>query len=104
MTDTRPDPATGAGNIAVHARIEGRVQGVWYRAWTVEEARKRDLTGWVRNRPDGSVEAVFCGPVDVVQSMIDACHDGPPHARVDRIHEEPALEDGFTGFEKRPTG
>ncbi|WP_033067147.1 acylphosphatase [Thalassospira australica] len=103
MTDTSPDPSTGAGNISVHARIEGRVQGVWYRAWTVEEARKRDLTGWVRNRSDGSVEAVFCGPVKVVQSMIDACHEGPTHARVDRIHEEPALEDGFASFEKRPT-
>jgi acylphosphatase len=103
MTDTSPDPATGSGNISVHARIEGRVQGVWYRAWTVEEARKRDLTGWVRNRADGTVEAVFCGPVKTVQSMIIACHDGPTHARVDRIHEEPALEDGFTSFEKRPT-
>jgi len=103
MTDTSPDPSTGDGNIAVHARIEGQVQGVWYRAWTVEEARKRDLTGWVRNRNDGSVEAVFCGPAKVVQSMITACHDGPTHARVDRIHEEPALEDGFATFEKRPT-
>ncbi|BDW89622.1 acylphosphatase [Thalassospira tepidiphila] len=103
MTDTSPDPSTGDGNIAVHARIEGRVQGVWYRAWTVEEARKRDLTGWVRNRNDGSVEAVFCGPAKVVQSMITACHEGPTHARVDRIHEEPALEDGFATFEKRPT-
>ncbi len=103
MTDTSPDPSTGAGNIAVHARIEGRVQGVWYRAWTVEQARKRDLTGWVRNRNDGTVEAVFCGPVKVVQSMIDACHEGPTHARVDRIHEEPALEDGYTSFEKHPT-
>ncbi|WP_417836151.1 acylphosphatase [Thalassospira tepidiphila] len=103
MTDTSPDPSTGDGNIAVHARIEGRVQGVWYRAWTVEQARKRDLTGWVRNRKDGSVEAVFCGPAKVVQSMIQACHEGPTHARVDRIHEEPALEDGFTSFEKRAT-
>ncbi len=103
MTDTTPDPLTGTGNIAIRARIEGRVQGVWYRAWTVEQARKRDLTGWVRNRRDGSVEAVFCGPVKVVQSMIAVCYQGPTHARVDRIHEEPALEDGFTSFEKRPT-
>ncbi|WP_417829050.1 acylphosphatase [Thalassospira sp.] len=103
MTDTTPDPLTGTGNIAIRARIEGRVQGVWYRAWTVEQARKRDLTGWVRNRRDGSVEAVFCGPVKVVQSMIAVCYEGPTHARVDRIHEEPALEDGFTSFEKRPT-
>ena len=103
MTDTRPDPQTGSGNIAVHARIEGRVQGVWYRAWTVEQATKRGLTGWVRNCTDGTVEAVFCGPVDVVTSMIAACHDGPTHARVDRIHEEAGLEDGFPSFAKRHT-
>ncbi|MEQ8390506.1 MAG: acylphosphatase [Thalassospira sp.] len=103
MTDTRPDPATGSGNISVQVRIEGKVQGVWYRAWTVEQATKRGLTGWVRNRTDHTVEAVFCGPVEVVQSMVVACHEGPLHARVDRIHEEPGLEDGFTSFEKRPT-
>ncbi len=103
MTTTEPDPQTGTGNISVHARIEGRVQGVWYRAWTVEEARKRDLTGWVRNRADGTVEALFCGPVAGVQSMIAACHEGPMHANVTRVHEEPVLEDGFTTFEKRPT-
>jgi len=105
MTDARPDPATDSGNISVHVRIEGRVQGVWYRAWTVEQATKRHLTGWVRNRADGSVEAVFCGPADAVRSMITACNDGPTFARVDRIVEEPApaLEDGFNGFEKRPT-
>ena len=103
MTTTEPDPKTGTGNISVHARIEGQVQGVWYRAWTVEEAQKRGLTGWVRNRKDGTVEAVFCGPVPAVQSMIAACHDGPSRADVTRVHEEPGLEDGFEVFEKRPS-
>ena len=49
---------------AVNAVISGKVQGVWYRAWTVEQARKRGLAGWVRNRNDGTVEAVFAGPAE----------------------------------------
>ncbi|MDP2698476.1 MAG: acylphosphatase [Thalassospira sp.] len=90
--------------MAVHVRIEGKVQGVWFRAWTVEQAQKHGLGGWVRNRSDGSVEAVFCGPVDCVQSMITACHDGPPLAKVLRVHQESTADDGaFAGFEKRPT-
>ncbi|MEQ5774812.1 MULTISPECIES: acylphosphatase [unclassified Thalassospira] len=104
MSQTDPDPITGTGDIAVLVRIEGRVQGVWYRAWTVEQARKRGLTGWVRNRRDGTVEAVFCGAPSVVQSMLNAAQQGPENARVDRIHEEavPIVED-LSGFEKRST-
>lgn len=103
MSQTDPDPKTGTGDIAVHVRIEGKVQGVWYRAWTVEQATKRGLTGWVRNRRDGTVEAVFCGAPETVQAMIAACHDGPPHASVTRVHDEPTHEDGTSGFQKLPT-
>ena len=69
----------------VNVRITGRVQGVWYRGWTQEEAIKRQLDGWVRNRQDGSVEAVFSGSSNQVAEMIEACHVGPPMARVDDI-------------------
>ena len=90
--------------IAVRVEIRGRVQGVWYRGWTVDAATKRGLRGWVRNRPDGSVEAVFIGPGDKVEAMIDACREGPPAARVDSVQRFPVEDDGAQGFEQRPTG
>jgi acylphosphatase len=62
--------------------VTGRVQGVSYRAWTQSEARVRGLAGWVRNRADGSVEAVFSGPSDVVGEMVALCRSGPAGARV----------------------
>ena len=62
--------------------ITGRVQGVSYRAWTQSEARARNLVGTVRNRDDGSVEAVFSGPSEVVAQMETLCWSGPPGARV----------------------
>ncbi|QEE42803.1 MULTISPECIES: acylphosphatase [unclassified Methylobacterium] len=65
--------------------VKGRVQGVSYRAWTQAEARALDLTGFVRNRADGSVEAVFCGAPDAVDRMIALCRSGPPHARVSEV-------------------
>ena len=82
--------------------VSGRVQGVWYRAWTQEQALLRDLSGWVRNRADGTVEAVFSGPDEVVSSMLDAARTGPRLARVDDIKTEPCdpPEDGFV---TRPT-
>ena len=67
----------------VRVIIRGRVQGVWYRAWTEGEARGLGLDGWVRNCADGSVEALFSGPEDTVRQMIARCHRGPPVARVD---------------------
>lgn len=69
----------------VHIRIQGRVQGVFYRQWTMSEARARGLSGWVRNRVDGSVEAVFKGETDVINDMVRACKRGSPRAFVTKV-------------------
>ena len=76
-----------AGGRCVRVRVEGRVQGVWFRAWTVQEASRRGLAGWVRNRRDGSVEAVFAGPQGQVDDMVAACRRGPPAAQVTNLTE-----------------
>jgi acylphosphatase len=73
--------------------IRGRVQGVGYRAWVEYQARGLDLQGWVRNRRDGSVEALFEGAEEVVVRMIALCQQGPPSARVDDLSEETAGAD-----------
>ena len=70
-----------------HVAIRGRVQGVGYRAWVADEADARNLEGWVRNCRDGSVEALFAGPADVVAAMIAACRRGPSLARVSAVQE-----------------
>lgn len=89
--------------IARRVHIEGQVQGVWYRGWTVEQALALGLDGWVRNRIDGSVEAVAAGPADKVEALIARCHQGPPAARVDRVtvEETPGLV--AAGFSQKPT-
>jgi acylphosphatase len=73
-----------------HVFVEGRVQGVFFRAETSQAAHKHHLTGWVRNLPDGRVEAVFEGESDDVEKMIAWCRQGPPHAVVKKtdIHRE----------------
>ena len=70
-----------------------------YRAWTVEQARALNLTGWVRNRNDGSVEAVFCGEDTKVNAMIEACRSGPVLARVDSIDATPAEDEDWDTFQ-----
>jgi acylphosphatase len=102
MRDTNTPP------IAVRARIYGRVQGVWYRGWTVATASDLGLAGWVRNRRDGSVEALFVGPPDVIETMLAQCRKGPPTARVDEVVQE--IEKGESlgeiiaaGFRQLPT-
>ena len=70
--------------------IRGRVQGVGYRAWVEHQAATIELEGWVRNRTDGSVEALFAGPADVVADMVAQCRRGPSSARVAAVVEEPA--------------
>ncbi len=68
-----------------HVVVRGRVQGVGYRAFVEDEALRVDLEGWVRNRRDGTVEAVFSGSGDVVGAMIEACRRGPPAAHVEAV-------------------
>jgi acylphosphatase len=91
-----------------HVIIRGRVQGVGYRAWTQYTAEARGLEGWVRNRRDGSVEAVFAGAPEHVRAMIGLCRNGPPGARVDAVEErdgtqaELDLRGGY-GFAQLPT-
>lgn len=79
-------------------RVQGRVQGVFFRAETSERARSLGLAGWVRNCSDGTVEAVFEGDDERVQSMVDWCWRGPPGAYVDSVDvkwEDTAAEPGF---------
>jgi len=89
--------------IAVRIEIRGRVQGVWYRGWTLDQAARRALRGWVRNRRDGSVEALFIGAKDKVEDMIEDCREGPPAARVDSVQRFLAHDDGEVGFKQLPT-
>lgn len=88
---------------AIRVRIEGRVQGVTYRAWTLREAQARGLTGWVRNRSDGSVEALFCGSLAALDDMLAACRRGPPKAWVTQVTADSADPPAKDGFEKWPT-
>lgn len=87
------------------ARIQGRVQGVGYRDACAREAKKIGITGWVRNRLDGSVEALLLGPPEPLERMVAWLHRGPPVARVDEVSVTrlappfPACD----GFERRPT-
>jgi acylphosphatase len=83
--------------------ITGRVQGVGYRVWAKREARRRALRGWVRNRSDGSVEALAIGDAAAIDAFVQACQSGPSMARVTAVRREPAVDDGTPGFEERPT-
>lgn len=89
--------------VARRLRVHGRVQGVFYRGWTVDTATALGVDGWVRNRLDGTVEAVVVGPEVEVQRLIAACHEGPPAARVDRIEVEDTPGVVARGFVQKPT-
>jgi acylphosphatase len=77
-------------DVMMQVVIRGRVQGVGYRAWTEDQARERGIAGWVRNRRDGSVEALFAGTEADVHAMIEACRQGPPGARIEALDQRPA--------------
>jgi len=84
-------------------RITGRVQGVGYRYWTEQTARRLGLDGWVRNRSDGSVEALIAGEGAAVAEMLAAFRQGPPHSRVSGVATAPADGPAETGFRTLPT-
>ena len=85
-----------------HLRIRGRVQGVGFRAYVAYKARSHSVAGWVRNRSDGSVEAVLHGEAQAVQAVVDAAHRGPRNARVTGV-EMTGGEGEYEGFEQRAT-
>ncbi|XP_022745034.1 uncharacterized protein LOC111295687 isoform X2 [Durio zibethinus] len=88
---------------SVRVVIKGRVQGVFYRNWTIENATQLGLKGWVRNRRDGSVEALFSGSPESVQEMEQRCRRGPPAAMVTGLQVFPSNDDPGTGFERKST-
>ena len=91
------------GERNVRLCVTGRVQGVGYRAWMMQQARSLGLRGWVRNRADGSVEALVVGGDDAVERMIEASRQGPLGARVTDVSLSDAEDDGSDGFSARET-
>jgi acylphosphatase len=89
--------------MATRLVIKGKVQGVFFRAWSTAQARALNLKGWVRNRTDGSVEMLIDGAATNVAQMITLCHQGPPTAKVERVETHSTSEEAPDGFEKRPT-
>ena len=84
--------------------VSGRVQGVFYRNWTVAEARALGLAGWVRNLRSGEVEILAAGEEAALDALAERCRRGPPAARVDAVKiEEAEPPEPLAGFEKRPT-
>ncbi|PIN11527.1 Acylphosphatase [Handroanthus impetiginosus] len=94
---------TSSGDKTVRVVIKGRVQGVFYRNWTVDNAKELGLNGWVRNRRDGSVEALFSGTPEKVQEIEQRCRRGPPDALVTGLQVFPSTDDPGTTFERKPT-
>ena len=99
-----PDATAPAPDIiARRLRIHGLVQGVWYRGSATAEATRLGLSGWVRNRGDGTVEALAIGPTAAVEDFIAWAHRGPSNARVSRVEVFEAALEPLAGFEQRPT-
>jgi acylphosphatase len=84
-------------------RVYGHVQGVWFRDWTIREARALGIDGWVRNRRDGTVEALIAGGADALDAMIEKLRVGSPDARVDRLEIEASDENVAPGFSRAAT-
>lgn len=89
--------------ICRHLAITGRVQNVFYRDWLVEQALGIGITGWVRNRADGSVEAVVSGSSEMIDAIVARARQGSPASRVDNVVVSEAPAEIFDGFDKRAT-
>lgn len=87
--------------VAVDARVTGRVQGVAYRMYAAQEARRLGVAGWIRNEPDGSVAGHFEGSAQAVDAMVEWCRAGPSYARVERVTVEPTVTEGLASFDIR---
>lgn len=83
---------------ALGFRVEGKVQGVWFRAFTRDTATRLGLRGWVRNEPDGSVSGEVEGEEEVVDRFLEALRQGPPRSRVDALHVHPVPFSGAQEF------
>jgi acylphosphatase len=83
----------------VRVTISGHVQGVFFRTSCARLARDLDVAGWIRNRPDGDVEALFEGPDDAVDRLVAWCHEGPAQARVERVDVVDEPPSGRSGFD-----
>jgi len=93
---------SGPLKVRAHVYVSGRVQGVFFRSETQDEALRHGLTGWVRNLPDGRLEAVFEGEKDKVDRLIEFCRRGPPSARVSKVDVQWENYTGeFQGFKIR---
>lgn len=79
--------------------VYGRVQGVWFRETTRRAAERQGVAGWVRNRPDGSVEAVFEGADEAIARLVELCRLGPPDAVVSRVVVTDERPEGLAGFQ-----
>ena len=93
--------ADGLGPIARKVRVFGRVQGVFFRQWTLNQARALGVSGWVRNLPDGTVEANLFGGEESVERMIAQMHHGPSQAQVEHVAVEDIEPEDLTGFSVR---
>lgn len=89
--------------IARSILVHGRVQGVSYRAWTVEKARMLGIRGWVRNLRSGAVELLAIGEEEGIDALVAALHEGPPAARVESVEVTEAALEEAGGFTQRPT-
>jgi acylphosphatase len=87
--------------VALHVRVTGLVQGVFFRAWARDEAQALGVSGWIRNCSDGSVEALLEGEAEAIEELIDLLREGPPGAQVEDVEIEEADREGLSSFEVR---